>query len=332
MQRLFRIVGLVVLLVAGWLAPARAQSGGEQTIVTRLRWDTYATLAAANGSTRKVPTFQGAYHGPGEVVGTLTLRLPGTVATGAVRDAVYEPFAAADALLLRTATLPTTPAVRLRYGTEARQPISYALVQPVRRNAQTGQPERLASFTYAYQLGDAPASAARTTAVHTFASASVLRTGDWFKIGVPTSGIFKLDRAALSSLGLPVASVDPRKIQIYGNAIGVLPQANAAPRPDDLVENNVLLVGDNNDATFDAGEYFLFYAPGPHVWALDSTNRVPTGFHHVNNVYADTAYYFVTVGAANGRRVPTAAAPATPPSGAAITTFTDRRFYEHDLT
>ncbi|RZK45545.1 MAG: hypothetical protein EOO59_20880, partial [Hymenobacter sp.] len=75
----------------------------------------------------------------------------------------------------------------------------------------------------------------------------------------------------------------------------------------------------------------MFYAPGPHVWAIDSTNRVPTGFHHVNNVYADTAYYFVTVGAAAGRRVPTAATPAGSPSST-ITTFTDRRFYEHDLT
>jgi hypothetical protein len=332
MQRLFRLFGLVLLLAAGWPARAQAQSGGEQSTDVRLSWDTYATLALANGSTRKVPTFRGAYHGPAEIVGTLTLRLPGTVTAGTVRDAVYEPFSAADAALLRAATLPAVPGVRVRYGTEARQPISYALVQPVRRNAQTGQPERLVSFTYAYQLGDALGSAARTTAVHTFAQASVLRTGDWYKIGVPTSGIFKLDRAALGSLGLPISSIDPRRVQIYGNATGVLPQANAAPRPDDLVENNVLLVGDNNDATFDAGEYFLFYAPGPHVWAIDSTNKVPTGFRHVNNVYADTAYYFVTVGSANGRRVPTAAAPGSAPSGAPITTFTDRRFYEHDLT
>jgi hypothetical protein len=105
MQRLFRLFGLVAVLAAGWLAPAHAQSGGEQTISTRLTWDTYADLATASGSTRKVPTFRGAYHGPGEAAGTLTLRLPGTVATGAVRDAVYEPFPAADEALLRTATL-----------------------------------------------------------------------------------------------------------------------------------------------------------------------------------------------------------------------------------
>ncbi|MGI4740380.1 MAG: type IX secretion system sortase PorU [Janthinobacterium lividum] len=337
MKRLFLLGWILGLLLPGWAA--QAQASGEQTITTRLTWDTYAELPTANGTVRKVPTFRSAYHGPGEAIGTLTLRLSGTVATGTVRDAVYEAFPAADAALLNSAaaTLPGAPAVRLRYGTEARQAFSYVLVQPARRNSQTGQAERLVSFTYAYQLGGTGRNAAggataqRTTATHLFTGTSVLNSGDWFKIGVPTSGMYKLDRAALNSLGVPVASVDPHKIQVYGNAVGVLPQANAAPRPDDLVENNILLVGDNNDAVFDASEYFLFYAPGPHVWAIDSTNKVPTGFHHVNNVYADTAYYFVRVGAANGRRVPTAPTPAGLPSGAAITTFLDRRFYEHDL-
>jgi hypothetical protein len=280
-----------------------------------------------------VPTFREAYHGPGELVGTLTLRVPGTVATGTVRDAVYEPFSAADAALLSTATLPGTPALRLRFGHEARRPYSYVLVQPARRNPQTGQAERLVSFTYAYQVGGGN-TAGRPTATagrpHNIQT-SVLNSGDWYKIGVPTSGIYKLDRSTLSSLGLPVSSTDPRRIQVYGNATGVLPQANSAPRPDDLVENNVLLVNDNNDGVFDASEFILFYAPGPHTWAIDSTNRVPTGFHHVNNVYADTAYYFVRVGPTNGRRVPTAAAPGGTPTGAPITTFIDRRFYEHDL-
>jgi hypothetical protein len=341
MQKFFLSFLSLFLVLANWLAPAWAQTGGEQTVAVRLSWGTYAELPTATG-TRRVPTFQGAYHGPADAVGTYTLRLAGNVATGELRNAVYEAYPATDAALLRTATLPATPALSLRYGTEARQPFSYVLVQPARRNPQTGQAERLVSFTYAYQTGEtsigrAPSNgtiargASGTRAIHKFAGASVLRSGDWFKIGVANSGIYKLDRATLSSLGVPVSSIDPRKLQVYGNATGVLPQANSAPRPDDLVENNILLVGDNNDAVFDAGEYFLFYARGPHTWVADSTAKVPTGFHHVNNVYADTAYYFVTVGATNGRRVTTAATPPGTPSGVPITTFIDRRFYEHDL-
>ena len=330
MPKIFLFLWALVLLLGG-ATRARAQSG-EQTATARVSWGVYVEMPNSNGTTRKVPTFREAYHGPGEWVGTLTLRLPGTVATGTVRDAVYEAFPAADAALLNSATLPAAPALRLRFGYETRRPYSYVLVQPARRNPQTGQPERLVSFTYAYQVGGGNTAARLTTAARPHnIQTSVLNSGDWYKIGVPTSGVYKLDRNTLSSLGLPVSSTDPRRIQVYGNATGVLPQANSAPRPDDLVENNVLLVNDNNDATFDANEFILFYAPGPHTWAIDSTNKVPTGFHHVNNVYADTAYYFVRVGPTNGRRVLTAAAPAGAPTGAPITTFIDRRFYEHDL-
>jgi hypothetical protein len=332
MPKIFLSLWVLVLLLGG-ATPTHAQSG-EQTATARLSWGVYVEMPGANGSTRKVPTFRAAYHGPGDWVGTLTLRVPGTVATGTgtLRDVVYEPFSAADAALLSTATLPGTPALRLRFGYEARQPYSYVLVQPARRNPQTGQPERLVSFTYAYQVGGSNTAARNTApANRPHASTSVLSSGDWYRVGVPTSGMYKLDRDALGKLGLPVSSTDPRRIQVYGNAVGVLPQANAAPRPDDLVENNVLLVNDNNDGVFDANEFILFYAPGPHTWAIDSTNKVPTGFHHINNVYADTAYYFVRVGPTAGRRVPTAAAPAGAPIGAPITTFLDRRFYEHDL-
>jgi hypothetical protein len=315
-------------------------------VPVNLSWSTYASLPGRNADAapRRIPSFRGAYHGPTDVVGTYTLRLPGAITNGQLQDAVFEPFTEADAKLLAGATLPPAPTVRLRTSIEARQPTTYVLVQPARRNPQTGQPERLVSFGYAYQPGAGPEATARTSAVHTFARTSVLSSGDWYKVGVPRSGVYKLDRAALQSLGLPVANLDPRKVQLFGNAVGLLPQANAAPRPDDLVENNVLFVGDGN-ATLDAGEYFLFYARGPHTWRASQPGRAAQlgspglygllgedgRFKHINNIYCDTAYYFVRVGAADGRRVAAAPAPAAAPSGAAITTFLDRRFYEHDL-
>ncbi|RYY20276.1 MAG: hypothetical protein EOO36_03720, partial [Cytophagaceae bacterium] len=103
MQRFFRLFWVLMLLAAGWGAPAQAQTNGEQTTTARVVWGTYAELPAASGTTRKVPTFRGAYHAPGETVGTLTLRLPGTLAAGTLRDAVYEAFSAPDAALLGVA-------------------------------------------------------------------------------------------------------------------------------------------------------------------------------------------------------------------------------------
>jgi hypothetical protein len=336
---------LLLGVLAGFVQLAHAQGGSAQAVPVTLSWTTYASLpnpaAGPDAEPRRVPSFRGAYHGPGQVLGTYSLRLAGTVASGELRDAVYEAFSAPDVKLLGTATLLAAPTISIRTGTEARQPYSYVLVQPVRRNPQTGQAERLLSFTYAYQT--AGPSAARTAA-RSHVETSVLSSGDWYKIGVPRSGVYKLSLATLQSLGLPVASLDPRRIQLYGNAMGILPQANAAPRPDDLVENNLYFSG-NNDASFSADEYFLFYAKGPHTWQASQPARAAAlnqpglygllgeggRFKHVNNFYSDTAYYFVRVGPTNGRRVGTAPAPTRAATGAPITTFLDRRFYEHDL-
>jgi hypothetical protein len=241
MRNFFPTLLLLAVLAVGWSRPARAQTG-ETVVPASLSWTTYAALRSADpDEPRRVPTFRGASHGPDDVLGTYTLRLPGTVLAGDLRDAVYEAFPAADLKLLGSITLPAAPSVQIRFGTEARRPYSYVLVKPVRRNPQTGQAERLLSFNYAYQASSEAAAPRRTTssggaitnagtattATRTHATASVLKTGDWFKIGVPTSGVYKLDPAALRSLGLP-ASFDPRKLQLYGNATGLLPQANAA--------------------------------------------------------------------------------------------------------
>ncbi|WP_460584122.1 type IX secretion system sortase PorU [Hymenobacter arcticus] len=343
MRNLFSMWWLGLLLGVGLAAHAQS---GSQTVPVSLSWTTYASLrnpaARPDAEPRRVPSFRGAYHGPNDVLGTFTLRLPGTVASGELRDAVYEAFPAADAKLLGNTTLPNNPEIQLRTGIEARQAYSYVLLKPVRRNPQTGQAERLLSFSYAYQAA-AGAAATRTTA-RSHVNTSVLNSGDWYKIGVPHNGMYKLDMAALRSLGLPVATLDPRRVQLFGNAMGLLPQANATPRPDDLAENNLHFVG-NNDATFSSDEYFLFYAKGPHTWRASQPGRaareVQPGlydllgeggrFKHINNFFSDTAYYFLTVGSRDGRRVPTVAAPTRPATGAPITTFLDRRFYEHDL-
>ena len=316
--------------------PAWAQmSSGGQTVHVTIRWGTYAEVLSRSGAKRRVPTFATAYHGPDEQAGTFSLRLEGYVPGGELQNAVFQPFSAADAHLLDVGKLPAALNPRLSHGTARKLPVSYLSLQPVRRNPQSGQPEQLVSFDYVYARDNAgPAAstlrkgplAARGALpeAHSYAPASVLASGDWYKIGVPESGIYKLDRATLTKLGLP-PQFDPRRLQLYGNATGLLPQPNATPRPDDLVQNAVQLVGDNGDATFDDTEYLLFYARGPHVWRAQDGR-----FQHVNNIYSDTAYYFLTVGAAGSR-----VRPAPPVAGGApttdITTFNERLVHEHDL-
>ena len=323
LMRPFFLFVACVGLVLGTAAPARAQSGGSAVAHGVIQWGGYADVPTMSARKHKVPTFNEAHPAMDDQVGWYSLRLSGAVSEGELLNLVYEPFPAADAKLFDAAGLPAGPEPRLTSGLEMKQAVSHLSLRPVRRNPQTGQPERLLSFDYRYTPGARPV-AARGTAARTHALHSVLATGDWYKMGVAESGIYKLDKTALNSLGL-TANVNPNNLHVYGNAMGILPQANAAPRPDDLAENNVLFVG-NANTVFEDDEYFLFYSPGAHTW--EAQGGV---FRHRNNIYTDTTYYFVTVNNTAGRRVPTAAALTATPTTPTVSTFVHRAFYEHDL-
>ena len=68
------------------------------------------------------------------------------------------------------------------------------------------------------------------------------------------------------SNGINIAGIDPRTIKVFGNGPGLLNQACALTRADDLVENAILVFGEN-DGVFDAGDYVLFYGKSQFdVW------------------------------------------------------------------
>ena len=312
----------------GGFGSARAQSGGTVTTHGTIRWGGYAEVPTLSERKQRVPTFSEALPVMNEQVGWFSLRLQGAVRQGELINLVYEPFSAADAQLFDAGKLPAGPDPRLNSGSEMKRIVTRLSVRPARRNPQTGQPERLVSFDYRYSpdanaSGVAARGTATTARVH--ARTSVLATGEWFKMGVPESGIYRLDKPTLAAMGINMQGLNPNNLHVFGNSMGILPQANAVFRPDDLAENNILFVGDANN-TLEDNEYFLFYSPGPHTW--EAQGGV---FRHRNNIFTDTTYYFVKADATAGRRVVPAAAPAAGAAPATITSFVHRDFYEHDL-
>ena len=311
------IAAVGLLLNVGMLTPARAQAVAHG----QLTWSGYADLSGPTARRQKVPTFDAAQWLANEQVPLFSLRLAGSVGQGELLNLVYEPVAPADARLYDAARLPAGPDPQLRTGTEMKLPVTFLTLRTVRRAPGTGQPERLVSFDYRYQAAAGrPAGTARFHAAQ-----SVLAGGDWFKIGVAESGVYKLDKATLGKLGLSTAGLNPTNLHVYGNSMGILPQPNATWRPDDLTENNILFVGDTNNV-LDDGEYFLFYSPGAHTWAAQGGV-----FRHRNNIYTDTTFYFVTVNGTAGRRVSPAPAPAPTTTPATVSSYTYRDFHEHDL-
>ena len=127
-----------------------------------------------------------------------------------------------------------------------------------------------------------------------YASNSVLSTGNWYKISILQSGVYKIDVPFLSKLGLS-GSIPSNQIKIFGNGGQMLPESNSIPRIDDLQEI-AIDIEDGGDGVLNGTDYILFYAEGTNYWKKDSVNK---GFTHVKNVYTDKSYYYITIGSAN---------------------------------
>ena len=127
---------------------------------------------------------------------------------------------------------------------------------------------------------------------------SVLATGDWYKIPVTTAGIYKIDYNYLKSAGINPSAIDPRNIKLYGNGGGMLPQANNAPRPADLIENAIFVMGES-DGLFDKDDYILFYGQDADNARLQADGTL----QYQKNFYSDTTFYFLTVGQDKGLRI-----------------------------
>lgn len=126
-----------------------------------------------------------------------------------------------------------------------------------------------------------------------FAAESVLKSGDWYKIGVKRSGVHKIDMTFLSSIGVNTSGLNPNHINIYGNHYPRLPVLNSTFRHDDLEKNAIVIQGDA-DGSFDAGDFILFYATGPQ-----ETFSAPMALDIRAPKIDSMSYYFLHIDAAD---------------------------------
>lgn len=157
----------------------------------------------------------------------------------------------------------------------------------------------------------------------TFARRSAMASGDWYKIGLQETGIYKLTYSDLNTLGINLSGLDPRTIRVYHNGGGVLPEKNAESRYDDLVEIPIYVSGEA-DGTFDQNDYILFYGRGPLQWKYNVGKAV---YEHIPNPYDDYSYAFVVTGLGAGKRIGEADAPSGN-ANVTISEFLDHQVYE----
>ena len=195
-------------------------------------------------------------------------------------------------------------------------------ILPIRKSG--GSYEKLLSATVSVQPVRSSAKAVKT---RTYAANSVLRSGSWYKIAVTKTGVHKVTYADLAATGMSVSGLASARLSLFGNGGAMLPEANGTDRYDDLQELPIEM-HDGGDGIFNEGDYFLFYAEGPHGW---NYNAAEQRFSHTFNLYDHTAYYFVNADAGVGskRRILTTDNNALAPTATA-TTYTHYGFIEND--
>lgn len=115
---------------------------------------------------------------------------------------------------------------------------------------------------------------------------SLLNEGNWFKIKVDTSGVYKLTFDELKTLGL----TNPANTRIFSYGGKQLSFINNNEDFDDL---NEIPISKNlgTDGVFNSGDYLIFYAQGPTILIRDTLNNI---LLHQKHDYSDYIYLLLT--------------------------------------
>lgn len=193
---------------------------------------------------------------------------------------------------------------------------------PLRRNPLTGQVEKLVSFTVDIEsIPDLQFKSAKSTK-----TTSALASGTWHKLTVPSDNIYKIDYSFLQANNLSNQVSSFSTVGVFGQAMGMLPEANSVPRTDDLEEIPLKIVDQNNNGLWENGDYLLFYGKGPHVWHYDTASGE---WSHTINIYSDVNGYFFTPNAGNGLRISNQASLNSP--NLTLSRYDFRTFFEEEI-
>jgi hypothetical protein len=216
------------------------------------------------------------------------------------------------------------PEVVTLMAVERRQPRALIDIYPYRRNAATGQVERL--VRYALVITEERGAGTGRPKSGVYPANSKLAAGQWFRFQLSKDGVYKLSYSFLQQLGVPVSDLQSDRINIYGNHAGVLPTKNSLLPANDLLTNAIEVV-DGGDGQFGPNDYLLFYATGPDGWSFNTTTQ---RYVHTKNTYTDSATYFVGIDVEPAKRIGEAALSSNPATDQ-VTGFTDRQVIDRDL-
>ncbi len=292
------------LFVSLFLSSILVQAQKIESKVIKLTWEPEKIVHIKNNQVWKMPLVKANVADLDRMLPTFFTKWPvvskATVKSYEITNVRYADISDKQLLDINPLAIPKTLESNLQIvSTRNSYKAVFNMIPLVKIGNQIKQ---VISFEIRYSL-QSKASSNRQVS---YVTHSVLSNGDWYKISVDTTGIYRINRTFLENLGLSLSGVNPKNIAIYGNGGQLLPYRIGDFRYDDLQENAIYIDGED-DGSFDANDYILFYAKGPDNWVHNNTLN---SIKHQKNIYTDKAYYFIHVKDDLGKRV-TEATPVT---------------------
>jgi hypothetical protein len=126
------------------------------------------------------------------------------------------------------------------------------------------------------------------------ASDSPLAQGDWYRMDVTETGIYRIDQTFLSKAGISSSAIgNVNSIRIFGNDGQELPEDLNATRPAGNVEIPRFVVDKNGNGVLDVDDFVLFYGKSTRGWKYSPDEKT---FHHYLNHYTEANVYLLTFG------------------------------------
>ncbi|MDA7727867.1 type IX secretion system sortase PorU [Flavobacteriaceae bacterium] len=292
--------------------------GTAQTQSFDINWAGSTTLSTPNSSI-ELPSFDSKNfnfsHGNG-IIFSAQWKVSGRIDERSAQLETIETIEISkkDLKQLPVSSIPNTPSLKITNAVYRDHSKGQVEISPI--FYENGILKKIIRFSVSYRINALSSRASSTTSV----VSSNLKSGNWYRFAIDTTGVHKLNKNFLNSLGVNTSALNPKNIKIYGHGGKSLPLLNSDTVSNDLIENTIQVVGEE-DGVFNDDDYILMYAIGPKKYNSDNNSHI--------NPYSDKSYYYVNISLGNGARMST----ATQPSGSAdviYNSFHNYKFVESD--
>lgn len=206
-----------------------------------------------------------------------------TKANGKFSSITYAAISELEQAKISNFIVSNSVSLEINIAYERKKPVIQYSFLPFRINPETNKIEKVIEYEISFTLLN---NKLKSASSRKYTDNSLLKSGNWYKIKIDTTGIFKLTYSQLTQIGLS----KPENVRVYSYGGKQLAYANSDFNHDDLVEIPIKM-NKGSDNTFGEYDYIFFYAEGPITWNYNSGIDM---FLHSKHNFSNYTYIFIS--------------------------------------